>query len=162
MPASRRVSEALGARLSTRSESPFWVISVGCAALPAFPLYPLKADIRMIAGVCRRGPIPDSCIAAIASLLDHLVGLRQHCLGNGQTQCFLDERFPSTSGGVRHQVYGRPERVLARPTRVAGKKFVERYRRSVKLAKLASRLFPISSRQTTAGPSPKRYSATAQ
>jgi hypothetical protein len=34
----------------------------------------------------RLGPIPDSCIAAIASLLDHLVGLRQHCLGNGPTR----------------------------------------------------------------------------
>jgi hypothetical protein len=30
-----------------------------CAALPAFQLYPLKADIRSIAGVCRCGPKAD-------------------------------------------------------------------------------------------------------
>jgi hypothetical protein len=44
---------ALGLRLPVR------VTSVGCAALPAFPLYLLKADIRMIAGVRRCGPTPD-------------------------------------------------------------------------------------------------------
>jgi len=40
-------------------------ISVGCAALPAFPLHPLKADIRIIAGVHRCRPNADSCTAAI-------------------------------------------------------------------------------------------------
>jgi transposase len=39
-----------------------------------------------------------------------------------------------------------PNHEVARPTRVAGKKFVAWYRRSVKLANLASRLVPISSR----------------
>ena len=32
-----------------------WVISVGCAALPGFPLYLSKADTQMIAGVRRCG-----------------------------------------------------------------------------------------------------------
>jgi hypothetical protein len=36
------------------------VISAGCAALPVFPLYPLKADIRMVAGARRCGPRTDS------------------------------------------------------------------------------------------------------
>src|SRR5579862_5529858 len=35
------------------------VMCVGCAALPPFPLCPLKADIWMIAGVRRCGPFPD-------------------------------------------------------------------------------------------------------